>query len=110
MSAIPGSRIDTVANHLRESAAVTQRTIESCTPTILSAADLVADSFRNGGKLLLCGNGGSAADCQHLAAEFTSRLTADFVRPGLPAVPALPKNRNPKKCRPQTGARGIECE
>jgi len=35
---------------------------------------------------LLCGNGGSAADCQHIAAELVIRLTHDFVRPGLPAI------------------------
>jgi len=74
------------ANHLRESAAVKLRTIETCTTSILAAAEWIAHSFRFGGKLLLCGNGGSAADCQHLAAEFTSRLSADFVRPGLPAI------------------------
>jgi D-sedoheptulose 7-phosphate isomerase len=65
---------------------VLQLTIEHCSPSILAAADLIAESFRQGGKLLLCGNGGSAADCQHLAAEFTSRLTSDFIRPGLPAL------------------------
>ena len=86
MSALLESRVDTVANHLRESAAVKQRTIECCTTSILAAAGLIAEAFRAGGKLLLCGNGGSAADCQHLAAEFTSRLSADFVRPGLPAI------------------------
>ena len=86
MGALLESWVDTVANHLRESAAVKQRTIECCTTSILAAADLIAESFRAGGKLLLCGNGGSAADCQHLAAEFTSRLSADFVRPGLPAI------------------------
>jgi D-sedoheptulose 7-phosphate isomerase len=86
MSALLESRVDTVANHLRESAAVKQRTIECCTASILAAAVLIAASFRAGGKLMLCGNGGSAADCQHLAAEFTSRLSADFVRPGLPAI------------------------
>jgi phosphoheptose isomerase len=80
------SRTETVANHLRESAAVKLRTIESCTTAILTPADLIAESFHNGGKLLLCGNGGSAADCQHMAAEFTSRLSADIVRPGLPAI------------------------
>jgi D-sedoheptulose 7-phosphate isomerase len=37
-------------------------------------------------KVLLCGNGGSAADCQHMAAEFVSRLTKEFERPGLPAI------------------------
>ncbi|MBI3864609.1 MAG: SIS domain-containing protein, partial [Planctomycetia bacterium] len=69
-----------------ESAAVKACTADLCLPSILGAADLIAKSFRNGGKLLLCGNGGSAADCQHMAAEFTSRLSADFVRPGLPAI------------------------
>jgi len=53
---------------------------------ILRASRAIADSFRSGGKLLLCGNGGSAADCQHLAAEFTNVLTRDFDRPGLPAI------------------------
>ena len=86
MSALLESRVDAVANHLRQSAAVKQRTIESCTNSILAAAELIAESFRAGGKLMLCGNGGSAADCQHTAAEFTSRLSADFVRPGLPAI------------------------
>jgi D-sedoheptulose 7-phosphate isomerase len=62
------------------------RTAGACAAPILAAADAIAATFKNGGKLLLCGNGGSAADCQHLAAEFTSRLSADFVRPGLPAL------------------------
>jgi D-sedoheptulose 7-phosphate isomerase len=79
-------RVDTIRDHLRASATVKQHTAEACAASILTAADLIAASFRAGGKLLLCGNGGSAADCQHLAAEFTSRLSADFVRPALPAI------------------------
>ena len=59
---------------------------ETCTPAIAAAADEITEAFRNGRKLLLCGNGGSAADCQHMAAEFVSRLTKDFERPGLPAI------------------------
>jgi D-sedoheptulose 7-phosphate isomerase len=55
-------------------------------PAIEAAGRQIADCLQRGNKLLLCGNGGSAADCQHMAAEFTSRLTLDFVRPGLPAV------------------------
>ncbi len=43
----------------------------------------IVDAFRAGNKLLLCGNGGSAADAQHLAAEFTGRFYKD--RQGLPA-------------------------
>ena len=46
----------------------------------------MADTFRSGGKVLLCGNGGSAADCQHMATEFVSRLSKEFERPGLPAI------------------------
>lgn len=80
------SETESVATYFRKSAAVKQRTSECCTSTILIAADAIAESFRIGGKLLLCGNGGSAADCQHMAAEFTSRLSEDFVRPGLPAI------------------------
>jgi phosphoheptose isomerase len=79
-------RLDTVKRHLDAGAEVMRRTLAECAPAIVVAADLIADSFRQGGKLLLCGNGGSAADCQHLATEFTCRLTADFVRPGLPAL------------------------
>lgn len=75
-----------VEAHLRESAEVKLRAAEQCVDSIIAAARLVADSFRAGGKLLLCGNGGSAADCQHLATEFVSRLSGDFPRPGLPAI------------------------
>jgi D-sedoheptulose 7-phosphate isomerase len=79
-------RLATIQNHLSGTAAVLLSTFEQCGPAILAAADLIAESFHHGGKLLLCGNGGSAADCQHLAAEFTSRLTSEFPRPALPAL------------------------
>jgi len=72
--------------HLLQSAAVKCAVAEASLETILAAAQMLADAFRSGGKVLLCGNGGSAADCQHMAAEFVSRLTKDFERPGLPAV------------------------
>jgi D-inositol-3-phosphate glycosyltransferase len=52
---------------------------------ILAAADAVGDSFESGGKLLICGNGGSAADAQHFAAEFVGRFKHSE-RPGLPAL------------------------
>jgi phosphoheptose isomerase len=75
-----------VRDHFFESGEVKQRIIESCVDSILAAVNLISETFRSGGKLLLCGNGGSAADCQHMAAEFVSRLTKDFDRPGLPAI------------------------
>jgi D-sedoheptulose 7-phosphate isomerase len=72
--------------HLLASAEVKQRVVEQCVEAILAAAQLIAETFQSGGKLLLCGNGGSAADCQHMAAELVNRLTKDFERPGLPAI------------------------
>jgi D-sedoheptulose 7-phosphate isomerase len=81
-----GKRTQQIKTHLLESAAVKQQIAETCADAVLSAARVVAGAFRNGGKLLLCGNGGSAADCQHLAAEFVNRLTAAVERPALAAL------------------------
>jgi D-sedoheptulose 7-phosphate isomerase len=72
--------------HLRETMVVQQLVARQCLRGIVQAAELVRDAFLTGHKLLLCGNGGSAADCQHVAAEFVSRLRADLERPALPAV------------------------
>ncbi len=54
------------------------------THTLLALADAIVATFRQGGKLLIFGNGGSAADAQHLAAEFVNRFLLD--RPPLPAL------------------------
>lgn len=51
---------------------------------IIKAAEWMVESFEAGGKLLLVGNGGSAADCQHMAAEFINRF--ELERPPLPAL------------------------
>jgi len=72
--------------HLLESAEVKRQSVGRCIDSILTAARLIADAFRSGGKVLLCGNGGSAADCQHMASELVNRLTREFERPGLPAI------------------------
>jgi D-sedoheptulose 7-phosphate isomerase len=53
---------------------------------LVIAARWLAECFTAGGKLLLCGNGGSAAESQHIAAEFTSVLSQDFPRKALPAI------------------------
>jgi phosphoheptose isomerase len=76
----------TIRHRLQLAADVTLAMKEHHAPAVAAAAELIAKTFRAGGKLLLCGNGGSAADCQHLAAEFVSRLTKDFNRPALPAI------------------------
>jgi D-sedoheptulose 7-phosphate isomerase len=77
---------DMIAANLRESAAVKEAMIEACTDDIVAVVDLIADGFTNGKKLLLCGNGGSAADAQHIATEFVIRLNPKRVRPALPAI------------------------
>jgi len=59
---------------------------ENCLEDIQKAVETVIEAFRNGKKLLLCGNGGSAADCQHIAAEFMIRLSHHIERPALPAI------------------------
>jgi D-sedoheptulose 7-phosphate isomerase len=51
---------------------------------IQQAAELLVETLENGGKILLCGNGGSAADAQHIAAELTGRYKVE--RRGLPAI------------------------
>lgn len=75
-----------VKTHLQESAAVKVKVAETCTDSIIAAAEIIAYVFRKGGKLLICGNGGSAADSQHMAAEFVSRLSKNLERPALPAL------------------------
>jgi D-sedoheptulose 7-phosphate isomerase len=79
-------QLERARRHLEASIEVTRQTVDECLPSIVAAVELVASSFRDGGKLMLCGNGGSAADCQHVAAELVSRLTMDYERPGLPAI------------------------
>jgi D-sedoheptulose 7-phosphate isomerase len=75
-----------IERHLHESAEIKRASVEQCGAAVALAAEKITEAFRLGGKVMLCGNGGSAADCQHLAAEFTSILRQDFPRPGLPAI------------------------
>jgi len=58
-------------------------TNEALLQTIAQVADLVVTAFKNGNRVYFCGNGGSAADAQHLAAEFSGRFYID--RKALPA-------------------------
>lgn len=71
---------------LRESADVKQKTIEACRGDVIAAIDVITDAYRHGRKVLFCGNGGSAADCQHLATELMIRLNHDISRPALGAI------------------------
>jgi len=75
-----------MTRELHESARVKEATITACVTDVQKAVELIIASLRNRGKLLLFGNGGSAADAQHLAAEMVIRLSHDIIRPGLPAI------------------------
>jgi D-sedoheptulose 7-phosphate isomerase len=59
---------------------------KKCKADTLKAVDLIANAYRSGKKMLLCGNGGSAADCQHIATELMIRLSHNLQRPALPAI------------------------
>jgi len=68
------SFVDREFNSLERLAAETRRILA---PRIVVAADRMAETVRRGGQVLFCGNGGSAADAQHVAAEFVVRLDRD---------------------------------
>jgi D-sedoheptulose 7-phosphate isomerase len=72
-----------VAERLKEHERV-MSTISALSPEIVSAHALIHDSLSAGGKLLVCGNGGSAADAQHVAAELVGRFKLQ--RKALPAI------------------------
>src|SRR6478736_6215396 len=76
--------IDVIKSSLREGAELSIVVARDCSTAIFEAADLIATCLRAGGKLLFFGNGGSAADAQHLAAEFVGRFVRE--RAGLPAI------------------------
>jgi len=77
---------DFVEKRLSESAEVLARIRDDpeIRDLIVEVADICARAITSGGKILLAGNGGSAADAQHLAGEFVGRFA--FHRPGLPAI------------------------
>lgn len=70
---------------ISQSIAVKQQLLadENISNTIAHSIEVIVSAFENGNKVLFCGNGGSAADAQHLAAEFSGRFYID--RPALPA-------------------------
>lgn len=77
-------KIQDVQNQLRVSAGVKDYLRENCSKSIVEIANVLISTFLSGKKLLLCGNGGSAADSQHFAAELIGRF--QYNRPPLPAI------------------------
>lgn len=75
-----------IAKTLDYSAELKRRVAEESASEILQMAEMIADAFGKGNKLLICGNGGSASDSQHLATEFTIRYRSSVNRPAMPAI------------------------
>jgi D-sedoheptulose 7-phosphate isomerase len=75
-----------IQDELNASAATKNRIFETCTDKIIKAVDIVIHALNQKKKILLCGNGGSAADSQHLATEFVIRMNPDIKRPGIAAL------------------------
>ena len=75
-----------ISEILHRSAQVKNKMASVCAGPAEQAAQMIAVSIHKGGKLLLCGNGGSASDSQHLAAEFVATLDHTKARPALPAL------------------------
>jgi phosphoheptose isomerase len=78
--------LDLVRSYLADSLSVQREMADTCLPEILRASEILAGAIRAGHKILLCGNGGSAADCQHVAAELVSQLSRDRSRPPVAAI------------------------
>jgi len=74
------------SDSLKESAETKLKIEKYCKAETLKAVEIIANSYRKNKKMLLCGNGGSAADCQHIATEFMIRLSHHIRRPALPAI------------------------
>jgi len=76
-----------IVRAFKESMSVKQKFVNENIETIIEVSKVMAETFSNGGKLLLFGNGGSACDASHIAAEFVNRFKRER-----PAVPALALN------------------
>jgi len=76
--------LESIRQQFLESAALKQEAARTLAGPVAVAAEMALAALRGGHKVLLCGNGGSAADAQHIAAELVGRYTRE--RPGYPAI------------------------
>ena len=73
-----------IEQNFTESLAAKQKATDTIQPSVEKAINILTTAFKAGNKILICGNGGSAADSQHFAAEFTGRY--EMERTPLPAI------------------------
>jgi len=86
MDAKADDKINLIRKEIQESVELKNLVKEKLSERIVEVAHALAVCIENGGKLLLCGNGGSAADAQHFAGELVVRLSSDYTRSALPAI------------------------
>ncbi|MCC6398437.1 MAG: D-sedoheptulose 7-phosphate isomerase [Bacteroidetes bacterium] len=75
-----------IQDELKASSATKLKIAEQCNDAIIKAVDTLIQTLNHQGKILLCGNGGSAADAQHLATELVIRMNPAIKRPAIPAI------------------------
>lgn len=78
--------LEIVRQRIYELSDLLQKFESECTASLLAASEILTNVFRDGSKVLICGNGGSAADSQHFAAELVSAFSRDIERPALSAI------------------------
>lgn len=76
--------VERIQQHFRDSASLTLEALDALAVPIVAAVDTLFGALANGNKILVCGNGGSAADAQRFAAHLIGRFERE--RPGLPAI------------------------
>jgi D-sedoheptulose 7-phosphate isomerase len=79
-------QISIVLAQIEESIALEEKIKSEFSEKIVQLTEILNDCLKKGGKVLLCGNGGSAADAQHIAGELVVRLRSDSKRKALPAI------------------------
>ncbi len=86
MDAKTNEKVSLIQEEIRESVELKNKVKEELADKIIEVAHALAKCIKDGGKILLCGNGGSAADAQHFAGELVVRLSSDYTRSALPAI------------------------
>lgn len=79
-------KINLIQKEIQASVELKERVKNELAEKIVEVAEVLAECIHKGGKILLCGNGGSAADAQHFAGELVVRLTSDYTRTAIPAI------------------------
>jgi D-sedoheptulose 7-phosphate isomerase len=75
-----------IEQRFKEHISVSSKSLIECQAQIVKVAQLLIDTLKSGKKILICGNGGSAADSQHFAAELVSSFSKNRNRDGIPAI------------------------